>query len=101
MATKSRLKDDELMGLANVGPATRQDLHRLGIETISELAQHDADDLYLRLNALTGQLHDPCVWDVFAAAIHQARTGEATQWWRWTPERKRRQAAGDLYLNGE
>lgn len=96
MVTKSRVKGDELTGLANVGPAMRHDLHVLGIETIPQLAQHDADELYMRLNALTGKRHDPCVWDVFAAAIHQARTGEATPWWRWTQERKRRQKAGDF-----
>jgi hypothetical protein len=39
---------------------------------------------------------DPCVWDVFAAAIHQARTGESRDWWTFTPERKRRQALGEF-----
>ena len=39
-----------------------------------------------------GQRQDPCVWDTFAAAIHQARTGEALPWWHFTVERKRRVA---------
>lgn len=80
---------DELMRLANVGPATRRDLADLGINSVKELAQADADELYVRLSALRGP-QDPCVWDVFAAAIHQARTGEATKWWEWTKERKKR-----------
>jgi len=84
------------MALANIGPAMRADLERLGIKTVAELALQDADTLYLRLNALSKRRHDPCVWDVFAAAIHQARTGEAKPWWSWTPERKRRQAAGQF-----
>lgn len=87
---------DPLRGLANIGPAARQDLRLLGIDTVADLAGQDADTLYARLNDLTGRPHDPCVWDVFAAAIHQARTGEATPWWRWTPERKRRQQAGSF-----
>jgi hypothetical protein len=82
---------DELMRLANIGPRAREDLKRLGIETVGQLALCEPDELYARLNELSGQRHDPCVWDVFAAAIHQARTGEAMPWWRWTPERKRRQ----------
>jgi thioesterase domain-containing protein len=95
MAEK-RQQRDPLMALANIGPAMRADLERLGINTVAELALQDADTLYLRLNALTRQRHDPCVWDVFAAAIHQARTGEAKPWWVWTPDRKRRQAAGQF-----
>jgi hypothetical protein len=46
------------------------------------------------LQRLTGKRQDPCVWDTFAAAIHQARTGEALPWWHFTRERKRRQAEG-------
>ncbi|MBR0865906.1 hypothetical protein JQ614_30090 [Bradyrhizobium diazoefficiens] len=96
MASKPRKKCDELMLLANIGPAMRADLSALGINTVSELARKDPDELYLRLSALTGCRQDPCVWDTFAAAIHQARTGEATSWWKWTPERKRRQAKGEF-----
>jgi len=62
------------------------------------LAACDADDLYRRLQIATGTRHDPCVWDVFAAAIHQARTGEALNWWAFTPVRKARQQKGDFTL---
>ena len=96
MARKSRRTGDELLDLANVGPSARHDLEVLGVNTVPQLAASEADELYLRLNVLTGRRHDPCVWDVFAAAIHQARTGEATPWWRWTSERKRRQVAGEF-----
>jgi hypothetical protein len=53
----------------------------LGIATIEQLASSDPDELYVTLQLKTGSRHDPCVWDVFAAAIHQARTGEARDWW--------------------
>jgi hypothetical protein len=85
---------DELRRLANIGPAARADLALLDVNSVAELAHQDADELYSRLCHLTERRHDPCVWDVFAAAIHQARTGEALPWWAMTAERKRRTAAG-------
>lgn len=66
------------------------DLRALSIESVEQLAAQDPDELYARLQEITGQKHDPCVWDVFAAIIHQAKTGEATPWWEWTPKRKAR-----------
>ena len=72
----------------NIGPATQQDFALLGITTIAQLAQANADELYKRLQKITRQKHDPCVWDVFAAAIHEANAGEKTPWWHWTPIRK-------------
>jgi nucleotidyltransferase/DNA polymerase involved in DNA repair len=85
-----------LRDLANVGAATAEDLRVLGITSVAQLATCEADELYTRLRAVTGEEHDPCCWDVFAAAIHQAKTGEATKWWDWTPVRKERQAAGEF-----
>lgn len=78
---------DTLLALANVGPATREDFRKLGINTVAELAGQEASDLYRKLCALTGTRQDPCVQDVFAAAIHQARTGEVTKWWEWSKKR--------------
>lgn len=95
---RSKATPDGLLALRNIGTAMRDDLRRLGIDTVSQLAEQNPDALYSRLNQLDGRRHDPCVWDVFAAAIHQARTGEATPWWDWTKERKRRQGAGDFLL---
>ncbi len=82
--------------LRNVGPATLADFKVLGITNIGELAQQDADRLYLRLCEETARRHDPCVHDVFAAAIHQAKTGEPLDWWTYSPARKLRQAAGEF-----
>lgn len=87
---------DALTALRNVGPAARKDFAVLGIDTVTALAACDPDDLYSRLQIATGTRHDPCVWDVFAAAIHQARTGEALNWWAFTPVRKARQQKGDF-----
>lgn len=84
----TRQAKDELRTLANVGPAARADFRRLGISTLAELSGQEASDLYERLCRLTGGRQDPCVQDVFAAAIHQARTGEITRWWDWSRKRK-------------
>ncbi|MFN7779815.1 MAG: helix-hairpin-helix domain-containing protein [Betaproteobacteria bacterium] len=81
---------DELLALRNVGPASRRDLALLGISNVAQLARQNPDRLYATLQAITGQRHDPCVWDTFAAAIHQAKTGEALPWWHFTAIRKNR-----------
>lgn len=87
-------RSDELLRLRNIGPAMRRDFALLGIDSVAGLARCDADALYLALQKKTGRRHDPCVWDTFAAAIHQAQTGEALPWWHFTHERKAREAAG-------
>lgn len=86
----------ELQALRNIGPAMARDFALLGIRSCAQLARADADRLFLKLQRLTRQRHDPCVWDTFAAAIHQAKTGEALPWWHFTRERKAREAAGDF-----
>lgn len=83
-----------LSSLRNVGKAALEDFHVLGIETVAQLATQDADTLYVRLCEVTKRRHDPCVHDVFCAAIHQAQTGEEVVWWTFTPARKERQKGG-------
>ncbi|MCK4934056.1 MAG: Mitomycin resistance protein mcrB [Simkaniaceae bacterium] len=90
-AQKKNLQD-----LKNVGKATLEDLHLLAIHSVDDLACQDATDLFYRLEAKTQMRQDPCVWDVFAAIIHEAKTGEATVWWKWTPMRKALQKSGKL-----
>jgi hypothetical protein len=85
---------DELLTLRNIGPAMRRDFKLLGISTRAQLARKSPDALYLKLSRLTGSRQDPCVWDTFAAAIQQARSGEALPRWEFTAQRKQRMAAG-------
>ena len=86
----------QLSDLMNVGKATLQDLHLLNIQNIEQLALADPDDLYTKLEAITEKHHDPCVWDVFAAIIHEASTGEKTRWWKWTSVRKQKMVLHSL-----
>lgn len=92
--TRRRRSDDDLLALRNIGPAMRRDLDLLGISSAAQLSQREPDALFVALERKTGRSQDPCVWDTLAAAIHQARTGEARPWWDYTLERKRRQAEG-------
>lgn len=84
------MSHQDLLSLQNVGKATLKDLEILRITTIEQLAKQDPDDLFNRLQWITGQKQDPCVWDVFAAIIHEAKTGQKTPWWEWTKVRKGR-----------
>jgi hypothetical protein len=78
----------ELLSLMNVGQATLKDLHLLGIHHINQLKNQTPDHLYERLQQITGSKQDPCVWDVFAAIVHEATTGEKLPWWHWSKIRK-------------
>ncbi len=85
----TRLRD-----LKNVGKATLKDLSILVISTVKELSLQNPTFLFQELERRTGLRQDPCVWDVFAAIIHQAKTDEATNWWDWTKQRKELQKNG-------
>jgi predicted flap endonuclease-1-like 5' DNA nuclease len=96
LPSKQSTHTDELLQLRNIGKAMRHDFELLGIRTCKQLAKCDADELYARIQTLTGTRHDPCVWDTYAAAIHQAKTGEARAWWEFTKMRKARQSRGEF-----
>ena len=75
--------------IPNVGPATAGDFETLGLRSPAELARCDAYALYRRLCAATGERHDPCVIDVFLAAIDFMNGAPARPWWAYTGQRKR------------
>ena len=82
-----------LRDIPNVGPATEADLRLLGVEEPGDLAGLDPFQMYDTLCRLTGARHDPCVIDVFMAAIAHVDTGDRRPWWAFTPRRKRLLAA--------
>lgn len=88
---RRRLRD-----LDSVGPATLDDLARLGIRTVSSLARARPENLYERLCALEGRSVDICVLDVLRCAHAQAvdpeLPSERRTWWYWS--RRRKSAAG-------
>lgn len=87
----------KLIDLKNVGKATLKDLNLLRIKSVEELSKQEPTDLFHKLEKLTKSRQDPCVWDVFAAIIHEAKSGEATVWWKWTKKRKELQKKGQFH----
>ena len=85
-----------LSDLRNVGKATLEDLRLLQIQTVEELVHQDPTKLFHELERRIQKRQDPCVWDVFAAIIHEASSGEPTDWWKWTNKRKILQNTGIL-----
>jgi hypothetical protein len=87
----------DLEDLISVGPAIRRDFELLGIRSVAELAKHEPKALYDRLCRKTGQRQDPCVLDVFCAAVAQARNPrlplEQCKWWYWSAVRKSKPTA--------
>jgi|SRR5271168_1623580 len=99
MKTKKIDETRTLRALMNVGKAVEQDLHRLGIFTVEQLAQATPDQLYARIEKMNNAHLNTCVWDVFAAIIYEAQTGQATPWWHWTPLRHERQRTTRLCVH--
>ncbi len=80
---------EKLTDIPNVGPATAGDLVLLDILKPAALAGRDAFMLYDELCERTGVRHDPCVIDVFMAAIRYVEGEPKRPWWHYTAERKR------------
>lgn len=85
----------ESIKLVSVGPATRADFAVLGLRTVGDLRASQHVALYERLCAATGERHDPCVLDVFQAAIAQVTThGERRAWWHYSAQRRAAHGGG-------
>lgn len=78
----------ELQTIPNIGPAMAADLFFLGITSKADLVDRDPMEMYETLCRKTGQRHDPCVIDVFMAAVDFAGGAAARPWWKYTPKRK-------------
>jgi hypothetical protein len=84
---------DGLEDIPNVGPRVAADLRRLGIVSPSDLRGRDPYAMYDDLCKQTGKRHDPCLLDVFIAAVRFMEEGLNKPWWKYTAERKKRLAA--------
>lgn len=78
-----------LEDIPNVGRSIAADLRALGIDDPQALAGQDPYELYARSNALRGLRQDPCLADVFIAAVRFMQGERAQPWWYYTAERKR------------
>src|SRR5260221_13822074 len=92
MAATSSVRGRQLGDLISIGPAMLRDFAQLRIHSVAQLARQNPRRMYERLNRLSGQRQDPCVLDVFCAAVAQAKNprlpaGES-QGGVWGRERK-------------
>ena len=89
---KKGSKEREFEDLVSVGPAIRDQLVSLGVRTVKDLARRDPEALYQKLCLKTKSRVDPCVLDVYRAAVAQARNpdlpAEQRLWWYWSRVRK-------------
>ena len=80
-----------LRDLVSIGPAMLRDLSVLGIQTVEQLAKKNPRRMYTELCRLKGP-QDICCFDVFTAAVAQAKNPdlpiEERQWWYWSKKRK-------------
>lgn len=83
----------DLEQIPNVGPAVAADLRLLGLNLPQDLVGRDPYQMYDDLCRITGVRHDPCVVDVFIAAVRFMGGGPAKPWWKFTAERKQALAA--------
>lgn len=82
----------QLEDLVSIGAAMLTDFELLGIRSVAQLARQNPERLYARLNRIQAQRQDPCVLDVFSAAVAQAQNprlpAAQCQWWYWSKKRK-------------
>lgn len=77
----------ELQKIPSIGKACALDLWNIGIRNLSDLKDKNPFELYLQLNAITGQTHDICMLYTFRCAVYFAseKTHETQKlnWWYW------------------
>jgi hypothetical protein len=90
MKNPDRKTVTRLEELPNIGKAMAADLRLIGVDNPLKLIGKDPFELYDALNQVTGKRQDPCVVDVFMAAVHFMEGGNPLPWWSFTGERKKR-----------
>lgn len=78
----------DLAIIPNVGKQTAIDLKRVGIQSVDDLKNADAVQLFEQLCALDSKRHDPCTLDIFFSAVDYATNGTSKPWWQYTDLRK-------------
>ncbi len=77
----------ELQQIPGIGPKMAATLVSLGINTAADLRDKNPQELYERLNRITGQRQDPCVLYTFRCAVYYATEPnpdpEKLKWWNW------------------
>ncbi len=73
--------------IPGIGPSLAKDLHKLGIEKVSDLKKKDPKKMYEKLMKLEGHHIDRCVLYTFRCAVyfasHTKHDPEKLKWWKW------------------
>lgn len=80
----------ELQKIPNVGPSIAGYLLDVGIRSKDDLIGKDPGELCEALTTMWAMKTDPCLYDVFTAAIAYANGEPARPWWEFSRERKAR-----------
>ncbi|MFP4168783.1 MAG: helix-hairpin-helix domain-containing protein [Desulfonatronovibrionaceae bacterium] len=92
MKNPNRDKVSRLEELPNIGKPIAAKLRLIGIDHPKKLIGMQPFEMHADLCAKTGKREDPCLLDVFMAAVHFMEGGAPLPWWEFTPERKKRLA---------
>jgi len=77
-----------LEDIPNVGPSIAADLRRIGVERPEQLKGQEPLALYERSCLAAGVRQDPCLLDVYTAAVRFMEGGPALPWWAFSALRK-------------
>jgi len=72
----------------NIGPSIAADLRRIGVRTPGDLRGKDPLLLYRKSNKAAGRRQDPCLLDVFMAAVDFMDGKGSAPWHAFTAKRK-------------
>lgn len=89
MKARTAKEANKLEDIPNIGKRVAEDLRLLGITVPEQLAKKDPIALYENLCKKTGRRVDPCMIDVFMAAVDFMNGAKAMPWWAYTAERKK------------
>lgn len=93
MKSVNRADITDLEDIPNIGPSIAANMRLIGVLLPQNLLGKDPYTMYDDLCRTTGVRHDPCVIDVFIAAVRFMAGEPPKPWWKYTPERKRLMAA--------
>lgn len=79
---------DELQSIPGIGKSLAKDLRLIGIQQVADLKASDPEQLYRKLEKITGTHQDRCVLYTFRCAIYFAskkqHDPELLKWWNWS-----------------
>ena len=91
-----------LSRVAGLGPSLGEDLWKIGIRSLQELRESDPEELYARLEEITGKHQDRCVLYSFRCAVNDLRNPgadrESRLWWNWKEKEGRVKSLKELVL---